>query len=116
MGLVMLGPILIPAPEGVDMTSFESMEASMHLMQPLNFLPPFVAHAMGTLTGAWLVFRLAPAYKAHLAYVIGLLFLAGGIMAATMIPAPLWFIAADLILAYFPMAALAIHFSRRQQN
>jgi hypothetical protein len=31
----------------------------------------------------------------------------GGIMAATMIPAPLWFILVDLILAYIPMAYLA---------
>lgn len=47
MAIVMIGPILIPVPEGVDQTDVEKLKATMHLMQPINFLPPFLAHAMG---------------------------------------------------------------------
>ena len=36
--------------------------------------------------------------------IVGVFFLCGGIMAARMIPAPTWFIAADLLLAYIPFA------------
>ena len=40
------------------------------------------------------------------ALVVGAFFFVGGVMAARMIPAPGWFIAADLICAYFPFAWL----------
>ena len=38
--------------------------------------------------------------------VIGFFFLLGGIAAAWMIPAPVWFEAADILLAYIPMALI----------
>ena len=38
--------------------------------------------------------------------IVGVFFLCGGIMAARMIPAPAWFVVADLALAYFPFAWL----------
>ena len=37
---------------------------------------------------------------------LGIFHLLGGIAAAVMIPAPLWFIVVDLVLAYIPMAWL----------
>jgi len=40
-------------------------------------------------------------------------FLCGGVMASVMIPAPSWFIATDLLLAYLPMAWLAIWIGAR---
>jgi hypothetical protein len=42
-----------------------------------------------------------------IALIVGAFNLLGGIMAATMIPAPMWFIALDLIVAYIPMAWIA---------
>lgn len=50
------------------------------------------------------------------AWVIGGGFLAGGVAAAFMIPAPAWFIALDLLLAYLPMAWLAIAAGRWLQR
>lgn len=55
----------------------------------------------------------ADSIAAATAYGIGIAFLAGGITAATMIPAPAWFIAIDLVGAYLPMAWLALRISRR---
>jgi hypothetical protein len=41
-----------------------------------------------------------------LAIGIGVFFLAGGIANAFMLPAPIWFITVDLLLAYIPMGWL----------
>lgn len=113
MAIVMLGPALIPAPSGVDVTSAESLAASMHLFEPRHFLAPFLAHALGTFAGALVAYLLAATRKAAMAYVIGVLFLAGGIAACFMIPAPAWFMALDLVVAYLPMAWLATLMGRR---
>ena len=56
---------------------------------------------------------MAATYKARMAYVIGAVFLLGGIKASFMIPAPVWFIALDLIVAYITMAWLAAHIGAR---
>ncbi|AOH35805.1 hypothetical protein BGP89_05070 [Luteimonas sp. JM171] len=113
MGIIALGPMLVPPPAGVDMTTPEGLAAGMHLLAPKHFLAPFLAHALGTLAGALTAYLVAGTRKEAFALVIGLLFLVGGIAAAFMIPAPAWFIAADLVLAYLPMAWLAILVGRR---
>ena len=79
----------------------------MHLFEPKHFVFPFLAHALGTLTGGLLAFLVAASYRSVFAYAIGVVFLAGGIAAAFMLPAPLWFIILDLAVAYIPMAWLA---------
>ena len=52
MGFIMIGGAVVPAPEGVDTTTMEGLAAGMHLFTPINFLFPFLAHALGTLAGA----------------------------------------------------------------
>lgn len=113
MALVMAGPKIIPPPAGVDVTKAESIAASIHLFEPKHFVFPFLAHALGTMSGALVAYLIAASYRAIFAWVIGVLFLAGGIAASFMIPAPKWFIALDLLLAYVPMAWLAIGLGRR---
>jgi hypothetical protein len=103
MALITLSPWLIPPPAGVDVSSAESLSKTMHLFQPRHFIMPFLAHAVGTLAGALAAYLVAASYKAHTAYVIGALFLCGGVAASFMIPAPTWFIALDLLAAYLPM-------------
>lgn len=110
MLIVVTGPSIIPPPEGVDVSDMESIRNAIHLFSPRHFVVPFIAHSMGTLCGAWLAMKLTPDYGKALAYSVGLIFLAGGIAAATMIPAPLWFIVLDLVVAYIPMAWLATQF------
>jgi hypothetical protein len=86
MGLITIGGVLLPPPEGVDPNDLESIRANIGSYSPLQFVPPFVAHAAGTLGGV---------------------FLLGGIAVVAMIPeTPLWFMAVDLGLAYLPMAVL----------
>ena len=113
MALVTLAPSLIAPPQGVDVTDPESLKRSIHLFEPRHFVMPFLAHALGTLVGALAAYWIAASHKAKMAYVIGAFFLVGGVAASFMIPAPGWFIALDLLVAYLPMAWLAVRIGRR---
>lgn len=107
MSLVTLGPMLVPPPAGVDVTDAQSLSESIHLFEPKHFVFPFLAHALGTLSGGLAAYLVAASQRAILAYVVGAFSLAGGIAASVMIPAPAWFVFLDLVIAYVPMAWLA---------
>jgi uncharacterized membrane protein YbjE (DUF340 family) len=113
MALIMAGPAVIAPPAGVDMSNADSIAASIHLFRPHHLLFPFLAHALGTLAGALAAFLIAASHKTAFAYGVGLFFLAGGIAATFMIPAPAWFVALDLVAAYIPMAWLGARLGRR---
>ena len=113
MALITLGPSLIPPPAGADVTTAEGLRSTIHLFEPRHFIMPFLAHALGTLAGALAAYLTAASHRTRLAWVIGIFFLAGGVAASFMIPAPAWFIALDLIAAYLPMAWLGIRIGER---
>jgi hypothetical protein len=106
MGIVMIGSLIIPPPAGADLATVGGVKAAISQMGPVHFVPPLLAHALGTLAGALVAAIIAASHKMKFAMVIGVLTLLGGIAAAYMIPAPLWFEALDLIIAYIPMAWL----------
>ncbi|OBP13155.1 hypothetical protein A5320_20150 [Rheinheimera sp. SA_1] len=108
MALVTFSPALIPPPAGVDVTNAESLKQSIHLFQPQHFIMPFLAHALGTFSGALVAYLLAVSHHKQLAFGIGAFYFCGGLAASFMIPAPAWFITLDLLLAYLPMAWLAV--------
>lgn len=108
MALITVSPSLIPPPAGVDVSNAESLSKAMHLFEPRHFVMPFLAHAFGTLAGALAAYLIAATYRPRMAYVIGAAFLCGGVAASFLIPAPAWFIALDLLVAYIPMAWLGI--------
>ena len=107
MAFIQFGYAIIPPPTGLDASSAEGVKATAHLLRPEHFVFPFLAHALGTFSGALVTYLMAGSHRAALAYGIGALTLCGGIAASFMIPAPSWFIALDLIFAYLPMAWLA---------
>lgn len=115
MVLITLSPALIPPPAGVDVSNAESLSKAMPLFEPRHFIMPFLAHALGTLAGALATYLSAASYKTQMAYVIGAVFLCGGVAASVMIPAPTWFIALDLLAAYLPMAWLGIQIGNRME-
>ncbi len=106
MGIVMISGNIIPPPEGADVTTMEGLKASLHLFQPIHFIFPFLAHALGTFVGAWLAANLAGSQKLKLALLIGLFFLIGGIVNIFMLPSPVWFAIVDILGAYIPMGWL----------
>lgn len=106
MALVNVGPHIVPLPEGADISTMEGLRDSMVLFSPINFLFPFLAHALGTLVGAFTVAKLVSNHKMRYALGIGVFFLLGGIAAVYQLGGPSWFILTDILLAYIPMAYL----------
>ncbi|MBN8677626.1 MAG: hypothetical protein J0M29_05330 [Chitinophagales bacterium] len=106
MGIIMISGSIIPPPEGADVTTEEGLKASMHLFQPKHFIFPFLAHALGTLAGAFLAAKIAANNNIRFALVIGVFFLLGGIASVFMLPSPMWFNVLDLAGAYMPLAYL----------
>ncbi|MBK7681759.1 MAG: hypothetical protein KA347_08140 [Bacteroidia bacterium] len=105
--IIQISGSIIPPPEGADLKTMEGLKASMHLFTPINFLMPWLAHALGTFIGALVAALIAANNKMRFAIAIGCVFLIGGIMAVYMLPAPMWFNIVDLALAYIPMGWLA---------
>ncbi len=106
MGVIMLSGSIIPPPEGIDNTTMEGLKAGMHLFEPKHFIMPFLAHALGSLAGAFVVAKLAASNQLKLAVGIGVFFLLGGLANIFMLPSPTWFTVLDLGIAYIPMGYL----------
>jgi hypothetical protein len=106
MGIIMISGSIIPPPEGADVTSMEGLKSSMHLFHPINFLMPFLAHALGTFAGALVTALIVSIHEMRYALGIGFWFLLGGIINIFMLPSPIWFSIVDLAGAYIPMAYL----------
>lgn len=87
----------------------------MHLFQPKHFLFPFLAHALGTLVGAFIAAKIAAINKIKLAYVIGILFLIGGVANVLMLPSPLWYSIVDIVGAYIRMSFIATKLAIKKQ-
>jgi hypothetical protein len=109
MGLIIAGNQLIPMADGMN-----PMDATMWEIK--YFLFPFLAHAIGTLSGAFIAARFSASYHMILAICIGIFFLLGGISMVFIMPAPVWFIVADLSLAYIPMGLFGWKLSGKINN
>ena len=96
MGLIIAGNQLIPMADGMN-----PMDATMWEIK--YFIFPFLAHAIGTLVGAFIVAKYTASYHMILSIFVGVFFLLGGISMVFIMPAPLWFILLDISLAYIPM-------------
>ena len=113
MSLIMISGDIIPIPDGVDNTTTEGLIAGMHLFEPKHFIMPFLAHALGAFSGAFVAAKLAASHKMKFAIGISVFFLLGGIASVFMLPSPTWFTALDLGLAYIPMGLLAGKLARK---
>ena len=112
MAFVAISSSVIAPPLGADMTTVEGLTAAMPRLEAKHFIFPFLAHALGTLVASLVAVTIVERHKMRIAFGIGGLFLAGGVAASMMIPAPAWFIALDLIVAYLPMAWLGAKLGR----
>ena len=99
IALIISGGELFPINNGMDPMNAEMWEIKY-------FIFPFLAHSIGTLAGAFITAKFSSSYHMIFSISIGLFFLSGGIYMVSILPAPLWFICIDLLLAYLPMAWL----------
>ena len=107
MGLIITGNQLIPFADGIN-----PMNATMWEIK--YFIFPFLAHAIGTLSGAFITAKFAASYHMIFAICIGIFFLLGGITMVFILPAPTWFVVVDLFLAYIPMGWLGWKISNKK--
>ena len=103
IGLIEAGHTFIPI-EGLDPNDMKALAKVMPTLSAKYFIFPFLAHALGTLIGAIVAGWIAASHKMKFSLAIGALFLLGGITMSFILPAPIWFIACDIIIAYIPMA------------
>ena len=99
MGLIITGTQLIPFEDGMNQINATMWEIKY-------FIFPFLAHAIGTLSGSLITAKFAASYHMIFAICIGIFFLSGGISMVFILPAPVWFVVVDLVLAYIPMGWL----------
>lgn len=104
--IIRIGGSIIPPPPGTNLSTPEGIKAAMPLLEARHFLFPFIAHALGSLAGAFIGSMLSASYRLIIALVIGGLHMVGGVMMVMMVPAPMWFNILDLGMAYLPMAWL----------
>ncbi len=106
MFIINMSSSIIPPPADADITTMEGLKNTMHLFEPKHFIMPFLAHALGSLLGAYIAVRLAARNHLMMAVVVGSFFLIGGIANVMMLPSPLWYSILDIVVAYLPMAYL----------
>ena len=112
MFIIKISGSIIPPPNGADVTTMEGLKESLHLFEPKHFLFPFLAHAIGTLIGAFTTVKIADTNKKKMALVVGGFFLLGGVINVFILPGPIWFNAIDIIFAYIPMALIGQNLAR----
>ena len=98
---------MIPPPEGVDVSKAESIAENINRFSVRHYITPFLAHAVGTFAGALAAHYISSTTKNISSHIVGGLFLTVGIYACTQIPAPAWFMALDVLVAYIPMGFAA---------
>lgn len=103
LGILLLSNAVFGSPEGMNLFDAESVKSHADKLTAMNYIGTLLAHQSGTLVGALVAAKIAPAAKMIFAIAIGVWFLLGGIYAISLIPAPMWFIVADLAL-YIPVA------------
>ena len=97
MGLIIIGSKIFPYPSEVYFLDATSWDIKY-------FIFPFLAHAIGTLAGAFSSIKISK--NIINAIIVGIYFVSGGIYMVVILPSPIWFICLDLIIAYIPMALL----------
>ena len=104
MLFIELGNYLFPIP-GVNPQNLVDLKISFPSLDFKYFIFPFLAHSIGTLSGAFYNnSNCKKKYQLLLSIIIGVLFLFGGIYMVFLLSGPVWFIISDLLLAYIPMA------------
>lgn len=113
MSTLILGSKVMPLPAGLELGNMESLLANAPNFEWKHFLLPFLAHALGTLVGAFVASRFAVSHHFKLALIIGLVFMAGGVYMAKIADFPVAQEIVDISLAYIPMALLGWQLGRR---
>lgn len=100
-GLIQVGMSVYPV--DVDPNDWDALAAFLENAPSKHFIFPYLAHALGTLVGAFVAAMISKNRKLSIALIVGGIFFVGGVLVNIILPAPSWFVVADLI-SYIPMA------------
>ena len=109
MTIVTLSHTVYPLPEGIDPNDFDAFRAHVEAngMPTGAMLMVLVAHAGGSFVSGLLCGLIAKRSWYVAAVALGLLWMCGGIAMLMMLPSPIWFAVADVVL-YVPAALLGV--------
>lgn len=97
-GVEALSSTFYPLPPGVDPTDPEALKPYLAQFPLGAFLFVLAAWGLGSFLGAWLATRLGPGrHRAH-GLSVGVLLLAAGVANMLMLPHPVWFWVAALVI------------------
>jgi len=105
MGLIIGGGMIVPMSETINPMNAVNWDFKY-------FIFPFLAHSIGTLSGAFIVSKISRNSHIIMPLIVGLYFLFGGLYMVIILPAPIWFISLDIILCYIPMALFGWEISK----
>jgi len=88
MGIVTLSPSIVPMDPAIIPGDTESLAENVHLLTTGNFVMSILAHAVGTLVGAYTAARIAISDHKTMAIIVGAIFLLGGVLMCMMLAAP----------------------------
>jgi hypothetical protein len=110
--LELAGTVIFPPPPGLDFTNPQAVRAAMANIPLGALVCVLIAQLAGTFSGAWVAARIARRAQAALAMTVGVLAMVAGIGNMLMIPHPVWFWVASLLLC-LPSAYLGGLLARR---
>lgn len=100
-----LGHQVYPPPENLDTRNLEAMQAYIASLPIGAMLFVLLSYVVGTFAGGWLATKIARAPQMHVPLTVGGVQLFFGIINLAMIPHPLWFAIAS-VLIFLPAAYL----------
>jgi hypothetical protein len=109
MAIVTLSHVVFPLPEGIDPNDFEAFKAHVQTngMPTGALIMVLIAHAGGSFVSGFVCGLIAMRSWYVAAIGLGTLWTCGGIAMLMMLPAPIWFAVADVVL-YIPAAVLGV--------
>ena len=109
MGMIQLSHVVYPPPEGLDVSDFEDLKTYIveHGMPLGSWVMVLIAHAGGSLVSGFVCGLIAMRQWYVAAIGMGLFWMLGGITMLFILPCPVLFAIADIIL-YVPAACLGV--------
>ena len=107
-----IGHLVYPPPEQMDLNDIEAMKAMIKTLPIGALLFVLLAYAVGSFGGGFIVTLFSKSRKPLLAIVVGVVLAIFGIINLFMIPHPVWFAVASILL-YVPCAYMGSLIAKR---
>lgn len=110
MAMVSASHAAYPLPAGIDPNDFDAVRVHVatHGMPTGALIMVLIAHAGGSFVSGFACGLIAMRPWLAAAIGLGALWTCGGLIMLMMLPAPIWFMVADVVL-YIPAAVLGVH-------